>query len=49
MYKAKLKAYGISKNLKAREAVALLYSMEERQAAGERSQVVVRGQPHDLE
>jgi hypothetical protein len=49
MYKAKLKSWGVSKNLKAREAVALLRAMEQRQAAGEHSQVVVRGETHDLE
>jgi hypothetical protein len=49
MYKTKLKEWGLSKNLKAQEAVAIFRNMQERQAAGISTQLVIRGKSLSLE
>jgi hypothetical protein len=49
MYKSKLKEWGLSKYVRATEAVAILRAMEERQAAGKSSQIILRGERVDLD
>lgn len=49
MYKSKLREWGLSKYIRAAEAVAIIKAMEERQAAGKASQVVIRGEKVDLD
>lgn len=49
MYKAKLKEWGLTKYVRATEAVAILRVMEERQAAGKSSQIILRGEEVDLD
>lgn len=48
MYKSKLKEWNLSKYVRATEAVAILKAMEERQAAGKSSQIILRGEEVDL-
>ncbi|OIW23814.1 hypothetical protein CONLIGDRAFT_110518 [Coniochaeta ligniaria NRRL 30616] len=49
MYKSKLREWGLSKYIRATEAVAIIKAMEERQAAGKSSQIVLRGEKVDLD
>jgi tetratricopeptide (TPR) repeat protein len=49
MYKGKLKEWGLSKYIRATEAVAIFKLMEERQAAGKSSQIILRGEKVDLD
>lgn len=49
MYKAKLREWGLTKYIRATEAVAIIKAMEERQAAGKSSQIVLRGEKVDLD
>lgn len=49
MYKTKLREWGLSKYIRATEAVAILKAMEERQAAGKSSQIVLRGERVELD
>ena len=49
MYKTKLREWGLSKYIRATEAVAIIKAMEERLAAGKSSQVVLRGEKVDMD
>lgn len=48
MYKSKLKEWSFSKYVRATEAVAILKAVEQRQAAGKSSQIILRGEEVDL-